>query len=66
MNESRALVVFHLFRHSAASIVHSVTSDLKLAKELLGHATIATTAEIYTHFVDMLRRELLRSFWRVV
>jgi integrase len=43
---------FHLFRHSAASIVHSLTSDLKLAQELLGHATIATTADIYTHLLD--------------
>src|SRR5262249_18759341 len=43
---------FHLFRHSAASIVHALTSDLKLAQELLGHATIATTADIYTHLLD--------------
>ena len=28
-----------------------VTSDLKLAQELLEHATIATTADIYTHLL---------------
>src|ERR1044071_5841889 len=29
---------FHLFRHSAASIVHAETRDLSLAQELLGHS----------------------------
>jgi site-specific recombinase XerD len=43
---------FDLFRHSAASIVHYLTSELKLAQELLGHATIATTTDIYTHLLD--------------
>jgi integrase len=40
---------FHLFRHSAASIVHAETRDLTLAQELLGHTRLSTTADIYTH-----------------
>ncbi|HXG66853.1 MAG TPA: site-specific integrase [Blastocatellia bacterium] len=40
---------FHLFRHSAATIVHALTRDLSLAQELLGHSQISTTADIYTH-----------------
>ena len=40
---------FHIFRHSAGSIVHSETGDVKLAQELLGHARLSTTADIYTH-----------------
>jgi integrase len=39
----------HIFRHSAASILHSVTRDLKTAQLLLGHSRIDTTADIYTH-----------------
>ena len=40
---------FHLFRHSAASIVHSETGSLKLAQKQLGHAKLSTTADIYVH-----------------
>ena len=31
---------FHMFRHSAGSIVHAKTGDIRLAQELLGHARI--------------------------
>jgi integrase len=39
---------FHLFRHSAASIVYAETKALRPGQELLGHAAASTTA-IYTH-----------------
>ena len=40
---------FHLFRHTAGSIVHELTSDLKLSQELLAHSHNSTTADIYVH-----------------
>ncbi len=40
---------FHLFRHSAASIVHERTRDLKLTQTLLRHTQLSTTADIYVH-----------------
>ena len=40
---------FHVFRHSAASIIHSNTGDLKLGQMLLGHSSIQTTGNIYVH-----------------
>jgi integrase len=40
---------FHLFRHTAGSIVHELTSDLKLSQELLAHSHISMTADIYVH-----------------
>jgi len=40
---------FHLFRHSAGSIVHSITRDVKTTQELLGPSRLSTTADIYTH-----------------
>ena len=40
---------FHLFRHSAGSIVHSITRDVKTTQELFGHSRLSTTADIYTH-----------------
>ena len=40
---------FHLFRHSAGSIIHAATEDLKLAQEQLRHTQISTTSDIYVH-----------------
>lgn len=31
-----------------ASIVHSITRDVKAAQELLGHSRLSTTADVYT------------------
>jgi len=45
---------FHMFRHSAGSIVHAKTGNLKLAQELLGHARISTTSDIYVHVPEKL------------
>src|ERR1700728_3964895 len=42
-------VRLHTFCHSAASFINALTGNLKLARKLLGHATIDTTAEVYTH-----------------
>jgi hypothetical protein len=60
-DECHALTGFHLFRRSAASIVHALTSDLKLAQELLGHATLATTADTCWMTKAGVATELLAS-----
>ncbi len=39
----------HLFRHTAASLVHRHTGSLKFAQALLRHARVSTTANVYTH-----------------
>ena len=39
---------FRMFRHSVGSIVHK-NRDLKLAQELLEHAGISITSDIYVH-----------------
>jgi integrase len=43
---------FHLIRHTAGSIVHRRTGDVKLVQELLGHSRIETTGDIYVHVDD--------------
>ena len=48
---------FHLFRHSAGSIIHAITRDLKQAQELLGHALLSTTSDIYVHLDEKLAEE---------
>jgi integrase len=40
---------FHIFRHTAGSVLHDRTGNLKLVQETLGHSRISTTADIYVH-----------------
>jgi integrase/recombinase XerD len=39
----------HMFRHLLAQTVLQVTGNLKAAQDLLGHAHISTTADLYMH-----------------
>jgi site-specific recombinase XerD len=39
----------HMFRHLLAQTVLEVTGNLKVAQDLLGHAQISTTADLYMH-----------------
>ena len=40
---------FHIFRHSAGSIIHKQTGSMKLAQVQLGHSTMAMTSDVYVH-----------------
>jgi integrase len=44
----------HDLRHAAATIMLAAGADLKLVQELLGHSTIAITADTYTHVLPEL------------
>ncbi len=48
---------FHDLRHGAASLLVAQHVDLKVVQEVLGHAQLATTAEIYAHLLPEARRE---------
>jgi site-specific recombinase XerD len=39
----------HMFRHAVAQAVLETTGNLKVAQELLGHAQVSTTANLYMH-----------------
>lgn len=41
----------HTLRHTCATILYKIGTDIKIIKELLGHARIETT-DIYTHLFD--------------
>jgi integrase len=57
---------FHLFRHSAGSIVHSQTRDLKMAQELLRHSRIDTTADVYVHVDGAVAEEATEALAKVI
>lgn len=40
---------YHIFRHTAASLLYAKSRDLKLVQGLLGHANLATTSNTYVH-----------------
>lgn len=43
---------FHIFRHSAGSLIYARSRDLKLVQSALGHSNISTTSDIYIHLED--------------
>ena len=45
--KTRVNVHAHLFRHTVAQAVLETTGNLKVAQELLGHAQLSTTADLY-------------------
>jgi integrase len=50
-------VRFHDLRHSAASLLLSQGVPLRLIQEILGHSSIAMTADLYAHIAPSLMRE---------
>jgi len=46
-------IVWHTFRHTYSTMLRSAGTDIKVQKELLRHANIQTTMNIYTQAVDL-------------
>lgn len=40
---------YHIFRHTAGSLMYARSHDLKLVQSALGHSNISTTSDIYVH-----------------
>lgn len=57
---------FHAFRHSAATLVHAETGNLKLTQRFLGHTSVTTTADIYTHTSESMEREAAAALERSI
>src|SRR5205814_2535094 len=45
-------VTWHQFRHIHSSLLNDLKVPVKIAQEQLGHASISTTLNIYTHVVE--------------
>ncbi|HEV2351405.1 MAG TPA: tyrosine-type recombinase/integrase [Terriglobia bacterium] len=50
-------VGWHTFRHTFSSILHQAGTNMAVQKELLRHADIQTTMNIYTQAASAAKRE---------
>lgn len=48
---------FHDLRHSCASLMLQSGVAMKTASEILGHSSIAITADLYTHVMQKTKEE---------
>lgn len=60
------LIRFHDLRHTAASLMIEAGIDLATISRILGHSTIATTADIYGHLTESGKRAAIDRFAEVV
>ena len=54
-------VTWHQFRHIHSSLLNDLRVPAKIAQEQLGHASISTTLNIYTHVVDASHRNAVEA-----
>ncbi|HEX6465614.1 MAG TPA: tyrosine-type recombinase/integrase [Vicinamibacterales bacterium] len=57
-------VTWHQYRHIHSSLLNDLRVPVKIAQEQLGHASIATTLNIYTHVVDTSHRRAIEALER--
>src|SRR6266851_4454214 len=57
-------VTWHQFRHIHSSLLNDLRVPVKIAQEQLGHASISTTLNIYTHVVDSSHRRAIEALER--
>ena len=50
---------FHDLRHSAATILLSMSVDMKVIQEILGHSSYLMTANIYSHVLPSMQKEAM-------
>lgn len=54
-------VRFHDLRHGAATVLLAAGVDLKVVSELLGHSSVAITADIYAHVLPEQQQAVVRK-----
>jgi integrase len=54
-------VTWHQFRHIHSSLLNDLRVPVKIAQEQLGHASISTTLNIYTHVLDASHRKAVEA-----
>ena len=54
-------VKWHQFRHIHSSLLNDLKVPVKIAQEQLGHASVSTTLNIYTHVIDASHRKAVEA-----
>jgi integrase len=54
-------VTWHQFRHIHSSLLNDLGVPVKIAQEQLGHASVTTTLNVYTHVVDASHRRAIEA-----
>lgn len=57
---------FHVFRHTASSMIYRETKNAKLAQRQLRHSQMSTTTDVYTHLDDDEVREAAEVLARAI
>ena len=57
---------WHTFRHTFSSILHDAGTNMAVQKELLRHANIQTTMNLYTQAVSPAKREAVHQVARML
>src|SRR6476620_6909648 len=57
-------VTWHQCRHIHSTLLNDLNVPVKIAQEQLGHASIQTTLNIYTHVVDASHRTAIEAVER--
>ena len=52
---------FHDLRHGAATVLLAAKVDLKVVSALLGHSSVAITADIYAHVLPEMQQEVVNK-----
>ena len=54
-------VTWHQFRHIHSSLLNDLKVPVKIAQEQLGHASVSTTLNVYTHVIDASHRKAVEA-----
>jgi site-specific recombinase XerD len=57
---------WHNFRHTFSSMLRELGTDIKVQQELLRHADVRTTLQIYTQAPSAQKREAVGKLVRIV
>ena len=47
----------HMARHTYTSLAYSAGADVKIVRQILGHASTAVTMDTYTHLTEDKKRQ---------
>ncbi len=60
------IIRFHDLRHTFATLLIESDISMKIVQELLGHSTITTSMDIYTHVSDEKKEQALKVLMKAV